>query len=286
MEGDTKRLKLVINKNGEPNVVDHTGNIISAEQIAIDWNIGNQVLKLIMQYGKSPAVILKKMELQNRAWYQFIARSQLWRNAFAQKFPEQFNYAIEKPQWWEQVKRKLDDISQKSNREFTYWKRWYEFLSELGRIWVNSNTLTLDSKTLSDIDEPGYTGFLAVKHVDKTQNIVFIFLADKIGKYKPKFMIYANLDKLEQKIVPYDESSFGEKPRVIAFGYRFNSLDNFNYFVINYTNIVINTLSEGSVSLVSSYCEWCEKAPFFVEDILGGHLFCSEECQIKYHNKK
>lgn len=243
MEGDTKRLRLTLNDDGEPVVTDYTGAIISGEQIGISNSIGNQVLKLLMQrgdFGDNPAAILSKLEkLHNRAWYQFVVRFRLWEAAFAQKFPEQYKYAIDKPQWWEQVKVKLDKLSQKPGRQFTYWKRWYEYLTKTKSRFKGDyrGQVKLLFEKLEDDDNPLtrhvwiMVQFKYFHHIDRYRNIILCYRMVT----NPKKMISVNFDTRDQKVIPYDKSILGEEilykersePNVHENHIKWTSLDGF-----------------------------------------------------------
>ena len=287
---------ITINREGEPVVTDHTGAIISAAKIARNNDTGNQVLNVLMQrkeFGDNPAAILSTLEkLNNKAWYQFIARAQLWRAAFSQKFPEQYKYAIEKPEWWERVKKKLDDISEKPGREFTYWKRWYELLTIVGRpfqnelgpysyfgtdgfVFFNKEVAELKRKTPQSSYDPD-----AFLHVDKTLPICFVYFTSPNTQY----MLSVNMEYHEIKIVSYDKSLLGEKLVEYAAGghKRYHSLDGFSVYVISWHAYSPFRLRMRS-KLVS--CQQCQvNDAQYVEKNLRG-LFCSERCQREFRLK-
>lgn len=296
MEGDTKRVKLDIVDDG-PVLKYLTGELVDPKDIEQNWNIENQILLLLLQTGSfadTPASdVLKKLEKLNSKWYQFIAKSQAWKVLFSKKYPEQFHYAIEKPEWFREVKAKLDAISVNPGREHTYWKRWYELLSSealTGKMLYEATWFSHLNSELQDNENDRDDVFLmyndpklAFHHIDKTQNIVFICFAN----IKPNFMITINLDSRDRKVIPYDKTVLGDE--IVRFkilgenDYErvvFESLDGFTVFFLTSYAFHARGLRQRFV-LVSS-CQQCQvNDAQYVEKNLRG-LFCSERCQREF----
>lgn len=299
MEGDTKRVKLEIVEDG-PVLKYLTGELVDPRDIEQNWNIENQILLLLLQTGSfadAPASdVLKKLEKLNNKWYQFIAKSQAWKVLFSKKYPEQFRYAIEKPEWFREVKAKLDSFSANPGREHTYWKRWYEFLSKSRKssliTWVGLKSFLLNDlkdreNDRDDVFVTSQDSRVVFHHIDRTQNIIFVCFAN----ITPEFMLSINLLTAEQKIIPYDEAELGAK--IVFYDgsipeervtYSFESLDGFMYFELG-ANSTFETriVRLHNFTLVS--CQQCQvNDAQYVERNLRG-LFCSERCQREFRLK-
>lgn len=283
MEGPEKKLKVFLTKNGEPQVFNTaTGAIISADQIALSNDTGNQVLNVLMQrreFGDNPAAILVTLEkLNNKAWYQFIVRAQLWKAAFSQKFPEQFICAIEKPEWWEQVKKKLDAISIKPEREFTYWKRWYELMVKPRDLRFVTRYIRFDWDHWKRQQQQMFlTSSKIFRHVDKACNVIFIYGFYDYAPFDPKYMFRIDLDEESQDIIAFDKKMLGEQ---VTFMFE-KSFDGFFYFKLEFWGVEI---CKKVASLIS--CQQCQlnDARYMEKNLRG--LFCSAQCQKEFRQRE
>lgn len=279
MEGPEKKLKVTLTKNGEPQVIDTTtGAIISADKIALSNEVGTQLLKLLMQRGEfydNPATTLSTLEkLNNKAWYQFIARAQLWRSAFSQKFPEQFKCAIEKPEWWEKVKKKLDAISIKPERDFTYWKRWYELMVKPRNLRHVTQYIRFEWYDYREKQQKNLDTAKFFRHVDKTCNVIFIYGVNRYAPYDPTYMFRIDLDEESQEIIGFDKKVVGEEVYHKSLE---GSFDGFIYFSLEFWGVEIY---KKVVSLIS--CQQCQvnDARYMEKNLRG--LFCSAQCQKEF----